>query len=214
MRIRITTILLCFLFLSNAQQTIIFPQQYDDALKGKEINEEITFYSYPYISSLIDVRDIKKKYPELNVENQIQITPPNLARVNSVHVLMGVLADGVEKKLLIWLVGDQGTHVVTFFVDTNMDRNFTNDGDPKPILAGDPPTEISIYPNGKDALPRKIGIKVPKPGIDGKSKRILFRGRRVKMNYNFAIGFHVGVGAGRLTYDFDNLDTGFPTWYT
>lgn len=213
MKCTFTIVLFLLALIGNAQQTIIFPHQYEDALRGEQEMEDLVFYTYPYLSSSVDVRDIKSKYPQLKIEDYINIVPPNFTNVNTINVLMGVLSPEREPLLLIWLVGDYGRQTVTFFIDETLDRNFTNDRLPVRLLAGSDPVPMNIYPNGKDALPVKIKMAVPTLKLSRGDKQILFRGRRAKMNHNFAVGFHAGVGAGKLEYRFNNFETRFPAWY-
>jgi hypothetical protein len=212
-------LLFCLLILSSSvfSQSIIIPHTMDvdvDVKEGEERIDNIEFYEYVYSGEKIDIRDIKRMNPKLEAPDFIHITAPDLTGFETVNTLMGVMAGEKldSNAIVIWIVGNYYTNEVTFFVDINMDRNYLNDGQSLQIKAGQNAKRVIIYPYGDKTNGRELRLKVPrKPKFKGFSQ---FGNRKVKIGYQLALGLHAGFGSGSLNYEFDNLERGFPTWYT
>lgn len=197
------------------QGTMFIPQQYEDALSGAERLDDIEFFSYPYVFNTVDVRDMKAKYPELQIPDTIEITPPEFPTFSDITLLMAMLSEpGSESKLVIWIAGNYERDRVTLYVDETFDRDFTNDGRPKTLKAGKDPLQIKVWPYGKSKRYRNMNIAIPERNnpIDN-AVRKLGDFSVQNMTNRFSIGIHGGFGASKINYSYDNFDTGFPTWY-
>lgn len=216
-----TTFWICFaLFLmaniSYSQQTILVPQQYEESLKEHRALDDLEFLAYPFVSDSIDTRDFKRRYPSIKAPDFIKVKLPDLRKFEEVTVLMGLIEGSKRNpsQLIIWLAGDHHTNKVTFFIDETLDRNFRNDSRPIVIHGGKAPKKVTIYPYGKNGLPHTLFLAVPKKAPLAQKKINQARSKtNSKINNRFALSIHAGAGSGKLTYDFDNLVTGFQTWY-
>lgn len=203
------------LSLWSQETTMFIPQQYEGVLGGVERLEDIQFYAYPYEFNVVDVRDMKLKYPELEVPDTVEIIIPEFPNFSDITLLMAILREaGSESKLLIWIAGDYERDRVTLYVDETLDRDFTNDGRPKTIRGGKDPISIKVYPYGKKNRSRELKIGVPERNnpIDN-AVRELGNFSLLDMTNRFSVGVHAGFGGGKLNYSLDNFDTGFPIWY-
>ncbi|MFT4566362.1 MAG: hypothetical protein ACI9FN_001317 [Saprospiraceae bacterium] len=215
MRIGLVMLLLFSSLYVWGQQTMIIPQQYEESVQGAERLEDIVFYSYPYEFSSVDVRDMKKRYPELQIADTIEIIPPEFETFSDVTLLMAILREsGSESKLVIWIAGNYERDRVTLYVDETLDRDFTNDGRSRILRAGKNATSIKVYPYGENKRSRNMNISIPERNnpIDN-AVRQLGDFSLLSMTNRFSVGVHAGFGGGKLNYNLDNLDTGFPIWY-
>lgn len=206
---------LCFLLTAQPAQQITIPQLYEDKLGKETMESGVDFYTYRYTSNKIDLRTFKKIYPHLEAPDYIEIEAPDLSENKGSMVLLGLLDGGRDQinSLVIWLAADYFNKEVTFFVDPNMDRNYYNDGPAIVLKPGQRKQRVTISPTGNEVLARDLFLQVPRDRAKlfgyGDSQR-----RKSKISHQLAIGIHAGFGSGRLEYDYDNLDTGFPSWYT
>lgn len=230
--LKITFLLLLFPFAGNliAQQNMgigsatqgansqfSIPQLYDDKLSGEKTSENVEFFAYPYVSNKIDLRDIKSRFPQLVIDNTLEIIPPDLRIFNDVAVIMAVIDQhlGSEASLIVWIAGNFESNKVTFFIDQTSDRNFLNDLAPEIIKGGYAPKKIEIYPYGKNGTSREFWLSVPKKKqrkiVSPKTKRI--KKERAKMRNTLSVGVHTAVGSAKVYNEYNNFDLGFPAWY-
>lgn len=199
----------------SGQQTLIIPQNFDNALNQKK-QVEVNLVVYPYVGSNIDVRDMKMKYPLLKVDDFVTIIPPDLSAYNTVSTLMTVVQDPESDKLalVIWLAGDYDTNDVTFLIDRNSSRSFI-DAQKIKLKGGGKAKEVNLFPfgrTGRSAI--KMFIKVPKKSEDELAGMIKTRKKSKQRIYNsFAIGATVGFGSGNVHHDYISTTTNFPGWY-
>ena len=199
-----------------AQPTLIIPQRYDDKLEGKKIMQDIEFIVTPYVSNNIDLKKLKGKHPQAAIPNQIEIKAPFLENYKNVVTLLALFQDDVNHKeyLVLWLAGNYNSNKVTFFIDRNMDGDFRNDKKPIVIQAGQDPKKIELTPKEKNAQPFVLWINVPWQPDLVELKLNKLKGVRAKIEYNFTGGILAGFSVGSIEYNYDNLVTGFPTWYS
>lgn len=193
-----------------AQLQIIIPNQYEDKLEGTEQQVSENFFPYSYKGALIDLKSFKKRFPGLvQLPDEVQIQAPSFEGFRDSTALIGFIKESSSDpgQLIILLAGNFNTNTVTFFVDRNLDNNFLNDGSPIVIEAGGEAHNIEFFQD--EGVKRKINMQLP-----DREAFILERlgAKKVKVK-GFAIDVHGGVGFGKLHYDYDNLETGFPTWY-
>lgn len=206
-----------FLFLSFnmfGQQTLIIPQNYEDALK-RDKQEGVELFVFPYENVNIDVRDMKKRYPELNSEDFVRILPPNLSFYDDVSVLMAVVSDSRSDStaLIIWLAGNYQSNEVTFFIDKFSSRSFKNAQKIK-LQGGGKAKKVHVYPFGKlGRSPVEMLVSVPKNRDDDLEKLINSRKYKNLMQNRFAIGGFLGFGSGSIHHDYISTETNFPGWY-
>jgi len=196
--------------------SILIPQTHEDLLKGDKITKNVQFFEYEFRSTKIDVRDMKKKYPDLVVEDFVEIIPPDLYAFGQVSILMAVVNEhkGEKAKLLIWFAGNYRTNNATFFIDDDFDRNYLNDSAPIHVSAGAKPTGIKVYPDGENSRPVELSIKIPK-----KKRKELSRYTepiqkiKSKNSNNIVVGVYAGFGSGDVHHDYISTVTNFPGWY-
>lgn len=207
---------LCFCFSLFAQpgQQINIPQLYEDKLGKERMESGVDFYAYRYTSNKIDLRTFKKIYPKLEAPDYIEVEAPDLSTNPGAMVLLGLLDGGKDQanSVVIWLAANYFDNEVTFFVDPNMDRNYYNDGSAIVLKPGRK-RRITVTPSGSNGISRDLFLQVPR----NRAKLLGYgdtSARKRKISNEFTIGLNAGFGSGSLQYDYDNLDTGFPTWYT
>ena len=193
-------------------QSLFIPRQMSDSRRGKETQEQMVFYAYPYTSNTIDLRDFKKRHPNLEAPDQIELDLTDLSSAFRMTALIGLI-DGVaptEDAVVIWLAANYRSNEVTFFIDYDLDRKFNLAEDILILRSKDPVQELTITPANPDIPQQKFSLKVPP-----KRKR---KSSISKPNYKilsqFAIGAFAGAGISSLEYEYDNLEKGYPSWYS
>lgn len=184
-------------------QAPIMPDQFRVNLPGKKLENEVAFYQLTYKGANIDLRGLRALTAH-KLPATVNITPPNLSRFDHTVVLIGITGKVDDPELYIWLAGNYNYRNVTLFLDYNQDRDFTNDNRPVKMKAGGGAREITMRVDGE---PRTLNLKVPKVEV----KRI--EKYKVKIANRFGVSFSGGVGSGRISYEYKDLDTGYPTWY-
>ena len=192
--------------------SVIIPKRFNSKLVEGHVKRDIKFHTMAYTSPEIDMREIKRKYLARTIPDQITITPPDLSKFKGTVVLIGVLNEKspTETDILIWLAGDYYSKKVTFFVDEDYDRNFLNDGKPVVMKPGDDPQLIELMPWGEEASQWTMWLSVER---DQDLAAINKLKNMQRIGDQMSIAIFGGMDSGKLTYDYDNLDTGFPTWY-
>ena len=159
------SILTCSCFLAAFQgvaQIPIVPDQFRVNLEAKEIQKTMKFYQVNYRTSTVDLREIKKLVDE-DIPDSVVIVPPNLKYFDHVVVLVGFV-EGDASSMVIWLAGNYNYRNITFFVDQEQDRDFTNDVDPIRMKAGDSQRGITLRQDGVD---RNFGLPSLKLKYEG-----------------------------------------------
>ena len=208
----------CFLFFFVFGWTqvggggLILPYEVGDKRKGVENQEQISFIAYPYQEAEIDLRDYKKRNPQLKIPDFITINPPDLVFYDKMTVLIGwIKANGQnEESLVIWLADNYDTNEVTFYLDKRLSRDFKNDVEVLKISSDDKPVQVFIDADKSNARSQELWLSVPKKVV----KTVKAKKDKSKIQNQFSAGFQAGVGFGSLSYIYDNLDKGFPTWYS
>ncbi len=183
-------------------QVPVMPDQFRVNLDPGKKYSGVEFYQQNYRTSTIDLRKIKA-LESLEIPDSIVITPPDLSRFDHVVVLIGVSGKD-ESSLVLWLAGNYNYSNITFFLDYDQDRDFTNDRPPLRMKAGDEPREIRLTPKGGDRL---LWLAVPEVQV----KRI--EKYKIRIADQFAIALTAGVGSGKISYQYDDLIIGYPTRY-
>ena len=197
---------------------ILLPTQYDGKANSKQLQYDETFYIYKAaVSSRIDLKKYKQYQREATIPDSVHIILPEMPNAMDTTLLIGFIrAKATDPgRLVLLLATDYTTNEVTFYIDTNLDGNYNNDERPIMILAGTPPVKIELLPLEKDPLYLYLGV--PKQ-LSQEEKRAaiikdLKRGTKKKIYNKLSLGFYGGVGIGQLTYDYDNVDSAYPTWY-
>lgn len=208
----------CFLFFYVFGSTQIggnelnLPYEISDKRKGVENQEHISFIAYPYNGAEIDLRDYKKRTPQLNVPDFITINPPDLVFYDNMTVLIGwIKANGQsEESLIIWLADNYETNEVTFYLDKKLSRDFEKDAEVLKISSNDKPVQVIIDSDKSNAQSQELWLSVPEKIVE----TVKVKKNKSKIQNQFSAGFQAGVGFGGLSYIYDNLDKGFPTWYS
>ncbi len=159
-------------------------------------DSQIEFYQQNYIDSTIDVRLIKS-YAKLDIDDYVRVTPPDLTSFENVTVMIGV-TPGLSSSIVVWLVGNYGQPEVTFFLDNNQDRDFTNDGKPLEARAGSRPRNVAITQDGRERL---LTVSVPKSNVERE------KGSKSLIENSIAVGFFAGVGSGTTRYRYTDVSS-------
>ncbi len=193
---------------------IVVPQQYEKNIKGKDISVKEKFYSYPFLSENVDLKDFQQKYPSLALPDSFKIKLPNLEGILDTMLLLGFVKDHTTDPglFVLLVVGNYNSPEVSFFIDANVDQNYLNDGAPTIVQAGAAPIYVQLHPAGKK--PRELGLSVPeRPNLIKLKLQELKQDYKARMDNKLSLGFALGAGTGKLIYQYHNIDLGFPTWY-
>jgi len=200
----------------GAVSQLVIPQLYDDKLASGKTTEDVQFFSYPYVSSKVDVRNMKSRFPGLRINNFIEIIPPDVNRFNDVSLLMGVFDYRTENPaLIIWVVGNYESNEATFFIDEYNDHNFLNDKEPVVIEGGQDPVKVEIYPYGEGSLMREMWIAIPK---QKKKKLAKVKKEKTKLLNQLSVGPIIGFSSAEIFWERPNNNvyngqSGFANWY-
>ncbi len=207
----ILAFLICLPLLSVAQ-TLFLPNTISDKRKGKEIKEEVAFFTYPYTGAEISLKDFKRKHPELKAPNTIKLKQTPRTYSDNVVVIIGLIhgVPATEEALIIWLAEDYNKNEVTFYIDKDLDRDFYTASEVKVLRPNDPDYPVKITPLRGEIPEQNLSLRVPRK----RGEPIVNIPKKSKIYKQFAIGIHAGAGIGSLKYDYNNLEKGFPSWYS
>ena len=215
MRLLITPLLLILSLQLSAQELqIMVPVQIDNDVISTEQKHRVEFYEMPYSSDSISLKAIKRVYPKLRVPDYVKIDAPDLSGFQDTMVLFAAI-DQKEKPndLIIWLAGDYNTNKVTFFIDRTLDRNFNNDGKPTVIKPNHGNVKVEYKPRGKKRR-SFVYLSVPRKEIETYSmKRIKVAKIKERIVDQFSLELMAGTGVGENSYNYNNTDFGYPSWY-
>ncbi len=163
---------------------------------GATQTENVEFYHLTYKTSTLDLR-LLKKYTRFNVPESIVVTPPDLSAFDHTVVLVGLFGDPQDPNIIIWLGGNYHYKNITFFLDYDQDRDFTNDEPPLKVKEGTQPINVVLETERGE---QDLWLSVPKAntGLKKEKRRILNK---------FTLGVTAGAGSGELTYTDSNLAT-------
>ncbi len=171
--------------------------------QNQGLDGDVQFYKINYRTPTIDLRGIQK-LTNLDIPESIVINPPKLSAFDHAVTLVGITGAPDDIKIIIWLAGNYYYDDMTFFIDSDQDRDFTNDVRPIKMSAGDEPKEIELLVGG---VPTKMFLNSLKP--IKKTKKPVAR-----IENQFSMTILAGVGSGQLDYSFQDLTLGYPTWYS
>jgi len=213
-RLLFLIILIFSLSLSAQELQVIVPVQIDRAVTETDKRTEVEFYEMAYTSDSINVKSLKRIYKNLDIPDYIKINSPDLTGFNDTMILLAAIdKQESENDLIIWLAGNYKTNKVTFFIDRTLDRNFNNDGKPIIIKSNQGNVRVEFKPRGKK-LRSSVFLAVPKKSeLSPAMQEIRLTKRRERILDQFSLELMAGVGVGKLNYNFNNTQTGFPFWY-
>ena len=182
----------------------------------------VEFWAYPLTSDIIDLRDFKKHYPEVQEMDYIKVQLPDMSAHTDSMVLVGFLQEktGDPGVLVILLAGDYGSNKPVIFVDRNLDQSYLNDDKPVRVTPGKQ-VRIELDDLGKKHKKREFFIYIPKSEPTPSEKQLARKAARLKkreeneakIRDQFSLGLQVLMGNSKLTYSYLNLNYGYPTWY-
>jgi hypothetical protein len=183
-----------------------------DKRAGKELKEDVVFYSYPFVSADIDLRDFKQKHPGLKAPDIIEIKEPPITNSDNLILLIGLIGgvEANEEAIVIWIAEDFNKNDVTFYLDKDLDRDFSTNTEIKILRHSDAAYPVTIKPSRGNIPEQQLSLKVPRK----RGEPIVNIHKQSKIYKQLAIGINVGAGIGSLKYDYLNLEKGFPSWYT
>jgi len=188
--------------LINAQVPII-NDEFRTNLEEAQKQEKIDFFELPYRTTTIDLRGLKDLTDYAIVESVVITPPDNLNDFNDVVVLVGLFGELETPTMIVMLAGNYTSRRVTFFTDQNQDRDFTNDAIPSRVVKGTESIAISL---STQAGEQSLTLQLPAANkIETKPK--------TRIGDGFSIALSGGVGAGNISYEYDDLVIGFPTSY-
>lgn len=193
-------------------QSLILPQEVGNKRSQEFSISNVSFYEYPYISDAVDIRDVKRKYPNLNAPDTIHIRTNFISSQYDLTLLIGLenKENLTESDLIIWLASDYHTNEVLFFLNKNQNRDFDTNPDFLSLTSSDDVYTVILNRNTPGSNEMRLRLIVPK--TKNKPRKSTKRITNRILN-SLAIGLHFGIGTGGLSYKYDNLDIGFPTWY-
>ncbi len=197
-----------------AQQTILIPQTYEEALR-KSTHSDVNFYMYPYESSRVDLRDIKVKYPDLEVQDFLTIITPELTAFEKVTTLMAIVEDSSTDSLalLIWLDCKRKPNDHVYFIDKYSTRNF-RESQKIYLKGGAKAKRIEVFPFGRESkIATELFLQLPRVPDNELDELIESRKSKIRMSNNFAIGVNLGFGSANVSHDYLSTVTNFPGWY-
>lgn len=165
---------------------------------GEQNFQNIDFYTLRYRTSTLDLRTINQ-FTKYTVPESIVITPPDLSSFDHTVVLIGLYGNPDDPNIIIWLAGNYDYNRITFHLDFDQDRNFTDDSRVVRMGRGEEPKEVTITTkNG----PQTLFLSAPKNRVKStvnNKKKVINRP---------VFGFQAGIGSGDLTYGYINNTTG------
>ncbi len=198
------------------QTQILLPQQYEKNVSKKSSAIQETFYEYPYTGNAIDLSDFKKIHPQADLPDTLQIDAPLLDTSSSPIILMGYFKQTqlhTTDAFVLLLVENINKQFVTFYVDKNLDGYYFNDGPPITLEAGNKAYPVEIIPPNQPV--RTFWLELPEqPDRVEAILKDFKKKEKIKIINRFTVEFHAGVGSGKTLYQFDDLNRGFPTWYS
>lgn len=214
---KIFSILVCLIgtvLLSIGQEQLPTSSGYNSLLSGVAMmpeefrvnlgatnKENIEFYHLTYRTSTLDLR-LLNKYTDYTVPESIVITPPDLSSFDHTVVLVGLYGEKENPNIIIWLGGNYNYKNITFFLDYDQDRDFTNDKPSMKVKEGSEPINVVLKPEYGE---QNLWLSVPKVNVTAKKEK-----RRI---YNkFTLGVTAGAGSGELTY-VDSNPTTYHNYY-
>lgn len=203
--VRLNGWICCLLILAamlGHAQVPIMPDQFRVNLEAKDIQRDVFFYQLNYKSPTIDLRALKKTVNRL-LPDEITINPPDLSQFDHTVVLVG-LTGNLSDPPVIWLAGNYNYRNITFFLDYDQDRDFTDDKGPVRMRAGQQDRQV-ILTQGKTS--QKYMLSVPEIEVKRIQKYL------ARIVNKFSVSFNAGVGTGEISYRYDDLDIGYPTNY-
>lgn len=203
-------LMLCFGM--GFSQSLFLPHEIGLKRKGKSTIEDIAFFDYTYKGESIDLRHFKSINPQLIAPDFITIKVPYSIASKDITVLIGLI-NGVkanEDAVVIWLAENYTTEKITFFVDKNLDRTFDESTEVIYLTSNSKPYEVILQPENINIPTQQMWLKVPRR----KKTRNFGVNEKYKVIDRFSAEVELGVGVGKLRYWYNNLDLGFPTWYS
>lgn len=212
--------LLFFFSISSAfaqEISVMVPQQLEDQANRTKLASEETFLNYPYEGETVDLTNFKRRYPKLDLPDSVRITLPKMPNIQDTSLLIGYLRNGIRNfgRLVILVAGNYNTNDVTFFADTNFDRDYRNDEPPFVVIGGTKPTTVYFYPPREERLTLTIGLPKRVNLIDQKLRELDVANKKFKrkIRKGFSIGGGLGIGTGNFDYEYQDLTRNYPTWY-
>jgi hypothetical protein len=172
-------------------------------LENEEVKRDVSFFQINYRKPTIDLRNLERLI-NIDLPDSIAINPPDLSEFDHVVVLIGVTENMDHSDMVVWLAGNYNYRNITFFIDYDQDRDFTNDKPSVKIKAGAKNKEVILKTTSGE---RKLWLSIPEVEV----KRI--EKYRVRIANRVAVGFSGGAGSGEISYRYDDLTIGYPTEY-
>jgi len=191
---------------------MILPPIVADKQQGTNLmQEEFQFVAYPYEGRQINLTNFKRKYPKLQAPDFVTISPPDINFYTEKYVLVGLIpgVPATEDALVMLLAVNYESERVTFWIDTNNDRDFNIGTKVVRLVRGQNPLPIKITSITAHFTDQELSISLPEK-IEKKFNRLK---KTTKIINSLAVDVFAGAGGGNLNYQFDNLTTGFPSWY-
>jgi hypothetical protein len=121
----------CLIVHLKAQTSLLFNRNYHPS---RTIENEVVFIYYHYQSNVLNLMHYKSVFPKTRdaFPDEVTILPPDLSLLEDTAYSVAYLkmAPDVPGIPILMIVGNTHTEYPLFFVDKNLDRDFTNDGDP------------------------------------------------------------------------------------
>lgn len=196
---------------------VVIPQQIDQQTDKRAVLVKEVFYSFPFKGKVVDLKAFKKINTSLEIPDSIIVQLPRLTDTADKSLLIGYMKNAADGRdyLVIIIVENYNTNEATFFLDTDFDNDYLNEAAPLVLIGGATPTSVFLEPPKAGKFALTLGIPKRLNLIDQKLKDLdaINKKFKSKIQYKLAIGFSMGVGTGALSYKYDHVGNGYPTWY-
>ncbi len=169
-------------------------------MKGNSQVSDVEFFKINYRTSTIDLRELRSM-GNADIPESIVIIPPKLSSFDHVTTIIGIIRSQDKPKVIVVLAGNYDSNSTTFFLDSDQDRDFTNDINRFRVNSADQPREVDLSINGQAF---KMTLQSVKP--DKKANHS-------KIENQLSLALFIGVGSGTLDYSYDDLTIGYPGTY-
>jgi len=187
------------------------PMLYADKHPPAENSEAaFAFLLYPFKGPVIDLRDVKKRYPKLDAPDSLRLTNiPDIRFYTDRVVLIGLIPDAPQTTdaLVIWLGANYNSNRVTLWVDAETDHDFASGVDVVRLSPGDKARQLAVSSKNGHFKDQRLTF-----GLPTVIRSSIRRGTN-KLIRGWTVGLAAGLATGKLNYSYFNTELGYPSGY-
>lgn len=199
-------------------------QDYKNQTQREDKEESLVLYFYPCINGRIDLRDFKKrdqaKQAGIHIPDFKKVTFPTLATSKDTVYAVGLMNSRIAGKGMVHVILISGYHTADpiYYIDENADGDYRNDQPfsfqsrknktyhAKVQTADKHIYEFSLYSKQQVYKAKAKQERLSRPERTFSEKHFV--------NNSLYASFGLTTGNGRISYDFRDTDTDYPTTYT